>query len=76
MGAVALQHRDRLTLEDREGRLRIELLVHPDWGPTVRLYDNAARERLRLGSDQNRDGTPYIAFFKDDPARPVKIIWP
>ncbi len=76
MGAATMQNRDRMTLEDKAGRTRIELFVHPDFGPYIGFYDNTGRQRIRVGSDQNRDGLPFIHFLQDDVTRPVKIIVP
>jgi hypothetical protein len=37
--------------------------VHPDFGPLISLYDNNGKERIRVGSDQNDQGKPFVYLY-------------
>jgi hypothetical protein len=67
-----VQDPTRITLRDDRGRLRIQLHAHPDFGPMISLYDNQNKERMRIGSDQNSDGKPFIWYF-DKNFRRIKV---
>ena len=75
LGAAAFQDRSRMTLEDNAGRMRISLQIHPDFGPMISLFDNEDKERLRIGSDQNANGKPFVWMF-DKQFNRVKTIEP
>lgn len=75
MGAEPARTADRVQITDRHGRIRIDAHAHPDFGPMIRLLDNDNNERMRIGSDQNAGGKPFIWFF-DPGLKRVKTIEP
>lgn len=72
VGMGALNETDIITIADGRGRVRLDFHAHPAWGPKISLTDANGMERVRIGSDDNAQGKPFIIFFAPDGRTIVK----